>query len=75
MYLFRTLDGEKVKEIQNTFSKGMRIKLCYMKLAKFPYGLEGIIDHVDEVGLIYVNWENGSNLPLDPKFDLFYVIR
>lgn len=34
-------------------------------------GTEGVVDHVDDIGQIHVNWENGSRLTLDPLRDRF----
>lgn len=34
----------------------------------------GTIDHVDDAGTIFVNWDNGSKLGLIPGIDFFEVL-
>ena len=40
-----------------------------------PSGTKGIVDHVDDIGTIHVNWENGSSLGLIVGEDQFKVIE
>lgn len=38
---------------------------------QMPKGLKGIVDMVDDIGQIHVNWENGSSLALNVEVDSF----
>ena len=40
-----------------------------------PSGTHGVVDFVDDMGTIHVNWETGSSLGLIPDEDKFIVIK
>jgi len=40
---------------------------------QMPFGLEGEVTHVDDIGQIHVNWDNGSTLALQNN-DSYTVI-
>lgn len=40
-----------------------------------PAGLVGVVNYVDDVGSIHVNWSNGSSLALIPGEDDFDVVK
>ena len=40
-----------------------------------PDGTRGVVEKVDDAGLVHVKWENGSGLNLDPLVDDFEVIE
>ena len=40
-----------------------------------PDGTRGVVEQVDDAGLVYVKWENGSSLNLDLLVDDFEVIE
>lgn len=40
-----------------------------------PDGTRGVVEQVDDAGLVHVKWENGSGLNLDPLVDDFEVIE
>lgn len=46
--------------------KGRRIRLerCTDPYTKLQPGLEGTVAFVDDVGTLFVNWDNGSTLGL-----------
>jgi len=54
--------GKKIKLIQTTDQ--------YTKLQP---GSTGVINHVDDAGTIFADWEDGSNLGLIPGIDHFTV--
>lgn len=37
-------------------------------------GDKGIVDHIDDAGTIFVNWDNGSGLGLIPGIDYFELL-
>lgn len=56
---------------------GMRVKLISMDdpYTSLKEGAEGTIDHVDGMGQIHVNWDNGSRLALIPEEDQFTILN
>lgn len=56
--------NDVVEYTKAIYKKGDRIRLIQMKGESLPYGLLGTVDHVDSVGQIHVNWDNGSGLAL-----------
>lgn len=56
------------------FPRGTRIQLVEMKDPHpVPAGTQGIVDFVDDIGQIHMNWENGSTLALNSS-DSFDVL-
>jgi len=39
-----------------------------------PY-TRGIIKHIDGIGQIHVDWENGSSLAVQPKDDVYRILN
>lgn len=67
---------EIIEELRKKYPKGTRIKLIQMKDEPFPIevGTTGVIEHIDDMGTIFVNWENGRALGLAYGKDEFQVI-
>ena len=64
----------EVEMIKEKFQPGMRILLHEMKGEPQMYdGLEGTINHVDDIGQIHVHWDNGSSLALNYEEDSYEV--
>ena len=64
----------EVEMIKEKFQPGIRILLHEMKGEPQMYdGLEGTINHVDDIGQIHVHWDNGSSLALNYEEDSFEV--
>ena len=40
-----------------------------------PEGLEGKVEHVDDIGQIHMKWDNGRTLPLVVYLDFFDTIH
>ena len=58
------------------YPKGTSIELISMDDPQAPpTGTQGIVDFVDDIGQIHVQWENGSGLALIPGEDQFKVIK
>jgi len=54
---------------------GTRVKLIEMNdLYPVPAGTKGTVGHVDDIGQIHVNWDNGSSLALIKDLDEFEVL-
>lgn len=50
---------------------GKRVRLIYMPDDPFPVepGMTGTIDYIDDIGTIFVKWDNGRSLGLVPGVD------
>lgn len=66
----------KLKELRETYKKGMTIQLDYMDDPQAPeIGTKGKIDYVDDAGTVHVSWENGGSLGLIPsEGDCFHIV-
>jgi hypothetical protein len=53
-----TLIGERIELI-----------LCTDEFTPLTPGTQGLVNHVDDTGTVFVNWENGSTLGLIPGID------
>lgn len=52
-----------VKELRRKYPKGTRIKLVEMKDKQaVETGTIGTVNHVDDLGVIHVDWDNGRTL-------------
>lgn len=72
----RRLTAEEIKEIENKYKPGYKVKLIKMyDLYAPPVGTIGIIKDVDSVGNILVNWGNNSSLSLIIGIDEFEIIE
>ena len=69
-------NSEKLKQLRDTYKAGVRVRLIHMydepQMAK---GLEGTVEHIDDIGQIHVRWDNGSGLALIVGADLFEIIK
>ena len=66
----------KLKELRETYKKGMTIQLDYMDDPQAPeIGTKGKIDYVDDAGTVHVSWKNGGSLGLIPsEGDCFHIV-
>ena len=71
------INDSKIKLIKQMYKKGMRVKLKEMKdpYTQLKEGDEGTIEFVDDIGTIFVNWDNGSGLGLVIGEDEFEVLK
>ena len=69
-------DKNKLKRLREQYPKGAEIELISMNDSyAVPSGTHGVVDFVDDIGTIHVNWETGSSLGLIPDEDKFIVIK
>lgn len=63
----------QVALIKKHYQEGQRIVLLNMDdpFTTLEVGDEGTITHVDDIGQIHVNWDNGSSLALNYAEDDF----
>lgn len=54
---------EQIKRLRDNFPAGCRVELIRMDDPQGPpIGTLGTVVHVDDIGTIHVNWDNGSHL-------------
>lgn len=73
----KPLTQEEIKVIKDKYVKGTKIKLLkmYDPFSPPPSETTGIVDFVDDIGQIHINWNNGSTLALVPNVDEFEVLE
>jgi len=56
---------------------GKRIQLISTddEYTKLQYGDLGTIDYIDDVGTVFVSWDNGSKLGLIPGVDKWKILH
>jgi hypothetical protein len=57
-HIFNQIIGKKIELIS-----------CQDPYTTLTPGTKGVVDHIDDTGTLFVNWENGSSLGLIPGFD------
>jgi len=67
---------EEIKYIREKYVAGTKIELIkmYDLLAPVPTGTLRIVQYVDDIGTVHVNWETGSTLGLTVGIDEFKVL-
>ena len=65
-----------VKKMKETYKPGTRIQLDFMgdDLRPIPPGTKGTVRHVDDMGTVHCNFDNGRSLGLIPGEDSFHAI-
>lgn len=65
-----------ISAVRDTLEKGTVIQCNHMRDPSHPVpdGTRGVVEQVDDAGLVHVKWENGSGLNLDPLVDDFEII-
>lgn len=58
---------------KDAYPPGTRVMLLHMKDPYSPVedGMRGSVDFVDDIGQIFMRWDNGRTLPLVPGEDTF----
>lgn len=66
---------EEIEKLKKQYPNGTRVRLLKMDaLDPVPAGTIGVIDFVDDGGMIHMNWSNGQNMAIDPQEDRFEVL-
>jgi hypothetical protein len=66
-----------MRRARNEHLVGKRVRLiaCTDPYTKLKSGEEGTVDFVDDIGTVFVKWDNGSNLGLvEEAGDQFVVL-
>lgn len=66
----------KIIRLKEKFPKNTRLKLNSMDdIQAHPSGTFGTVLGVYDIGMIFVEWDNGSTLSLIPEEDKFKIVR
>ncbi len=65
-----------IKKISEIYKPGTRVQLEYMAEEQYapPSGTRGTVSFVDDLGDIFVHWDNGSGLALIVETDKFCIV-
>ena len=71
------LDEEIVNDIKERYPEGTRIVLDYMGDDPHPIepGTRGTVRHVDDIGTVQCDFDNGRRLGLVPGEDSFHKLK
>ena len=71
------LDEEIVNDIKERYPEGTRIVLDYIGEDPHPIepGTRGTVRHVDDIGTVHVDFDNGRRLGLVPGEDSFHKLK
>ena len=71
------LDEEIVNDIKERYPEGTRIVLDYMGEDPHPIepGTRGTVRHVDDIGTVHCDFDNGRRLGLVPGEDSFHKLK
>ena len=58
----------------NLIGKRVRCVACGDRYSSVPPGIEGKVTFVDDLGTVFVDWDNGSGLGLVPGVDRWTVL-
>lgn len=65
-----------INAVKRDYTKGTRIKLISMDgEPHMKSELIGIVNHVDDIGQVHMNWDNGSSLALTVYLDKFEILN
>ena len=68
----RELTSKEIAEVRLKYPPGTRLMLIIMEDSyAVPSGTRETVDHVDDVGQIHMNWDNGRSLAIVPQIDQF----
>ncbi len=73
----RTMSEKRIKFYKEQYPPGTRICLDSMgddDPDPVPSGTEGSVSFVDDVGTVFVNFDNGRSLGVCPEVDSFHKI-
>ena len=69
-------DENTIKRIKRIYPKGTEVELVSMEDPySVPSGTHGVVEDVDDIGTIFVKWDNGSSLGLIFGVDQFIVVK
>ena len=68
---------EKVEALRRQFPAGTRVEMVHMKdpYSRLRPGDRGTVSRVDDIGTVFVDWDNGSGLGIVYGADRVTIIK
>lgn len=72
----KDLSERKLECLKKIYPKGTRVELVYMDdpYTKLTPGLKGTVRFIDDMGTIFIDWDNGSGLGVVYGVDSIRII-
>ncbi len=71
----RTISRETVEAMRrDLIGKRVRLVRTTDPYTNLKSGDEGVVDHIDDIGTVFVKWDNGSGLGLVQGEDSYWVV-
>lgn len=72
----KVIDSKALEKLRKMYPIGAKVELVKMDDAQAPpVGTMGVVEFIDDMGTIHVEWENGSSLGVVYGEDLCKVIE
>jgi hypothetical protein len=70
------MEGRRMNQGKFDYLIGKRIEMihCTDQYSPIPQGTQGTVDMVDDMGTVFVDWDNGSTLGLIMGEDKFKIV-
>lgn len=66
---------EEIEKLKKQYPNGTRVRLLKMDaFDPVPAGTIGVVDFVDDGGMIHMDWLNNQNMAIDPREDQFEIL-
>lgn len=66
----------EIENIKKEYPKGTLVELIKMDDQQAPpRGSIGVVEHVDSMGQLHMNWKHGGSIALVPGVDQFKIIK
>lgn len=70
------INRKVLKRLRKMYPVGAKVELVRMDDTQAPpVGTKGVVNHVDDIGTIHVEWENGSSLGVVYGEDLCKALK
>lgn len=72
----KDISEHKLEYLKKIYPKGTRVELVYMDdpYTKLTPGLKGTVQFIDDMGTIFIDWDNGSGLGVVYGVDRIRII-
>lgn len=72
----KTPGTDEIMNLKNAYPKGTRVMLDYTDdpFTKLTRGDTGTVSGIDDIGTLFISWDNGSGLGLDYYADSYHRI-
>lgn len=71
----KTMSRETIEAMRrDLIGKRVRLVRTTDPYTNLKSGDEGVVDHIDDIGTVFVKWDNGSGLGLVQGEDSYWVV-